>query len=52
MKINKLLIYLIIIYLYLVTFRLITLEDRMNDNYNIIQREITNINKKVQYSGG
>lgn len=52
MKINKLLIYLIIIYLYLVTFRLITLEDRMNDNYNTIQREITNINKKVQYSGG
>lgn len=52
MKINKLLIYLIIIYLYLVTFRLITIEDRMNDNYNIIQREITNINKKAQYSGG
>lgn len=44
--------FIVLIFLCYITFRIVKLEKTQVDNYVRIEKQISEINKKVQYAGG
>lgn len=44
--------FIVLIFLCYITFRIVKLEKTQVDNYVRIEKQISEVNKKVQYAGG